>query len=124
MRTNNHNNIIPSEIQDYLDSLLREAGVEPLSKEIHQTMMEELYVELERYTVNRIIENMPLEYIETFLKLQEAQNSAEEKEAFLIKHIPNINQVYLDSFLEFKKMYIESVRKAKDATNKTQNIIS
>ena len=105
MSTNQHL-VIPSEIQDYLDSLLREAGVEPLNEEVRQNMCEELYVELDRYTATKLMQHIPLEHMETFLKLQEEQTLAAEKEAFLAKHIPNINQVYLDSFLEFKTLYI------------------
>lgn len=107
---------MPEEIKGYLDSVLAEAGIEPLTSESLDDLRQSLYVELDRYTWIKLAEHMPIEHLEEFVQMNEDNKSSQEKEQFVAQHIPKAVQIYTDSFWEFKKLYIQQVAQAKNAT--------
>ncbi|HSW87933.1 MAG TPA: DUF5663 domain-containing protein [Candidatus Saccharimonadales bacterium] len=103
---------IPEDIRQYLITLLEQAKIEPATDEMKEKMLGELYFELDKYTAAKLIEHMPIEHLEAFLDLQEKKNP-QELEAFLIEYLPNVQQLYTDSFKEFGILYLENIAKAR-----------
>jgi hypothetical protein len=108
---------IPQEIRNFLLNLLQQAAILPVSDSMREEMVQSLYKELDRYIATKLIESIPIESIETFIDMQEKQKSKEEIVSFLLEQVPDVEQMYIDSFNEFKTMYLDGVAKARAAQN-------
>lgn len=102
------------EVKKFLEDLLTKAEIVPVSEEMHENMITELYIELDRYVTAKLIENMPIEHMDAFLALKK-ENDAQKMEIFIKKNVPDAQQLYTDAFVEFGQMYIDTVGKARVA---------
>lgn len=108
---------IPSEIKDYIEELLKEAQVVPVSEETKQQMIVELFGELDRFLTAKLIESMPLEQMDAFLEIQK-ENNPDKLGDFLERNLPNVEELYTQAFAEFGTMYVSSVAKAREQQEK------
>lgn len=105
---------IPAEIKSFLEALLADAGITTIDDETRDEMVKELYVRLDHYLTNTIIENMPRENIEEFIKMNETKKSMEEMQKFLMDKMPNAQGVFVKAFDDFRNMYLANVNASRD----------
>lgn len=107
-------NAIPGEIKSFLESLLADAGMTTLDEQTREEMVKELYVRLDHYLTNTIIENMPPAHLEEFVKMNESKKSMDEVQEFLISKMPDAQGVFVKAFDDFRNLYLSSVNLNRD----------
>jgi len=97
------------QVQKYLQDLLRDAGQTDLGEELEEQMMKDLYSRLEdRLIITAIgfLGQKEREQLEGFSDDQTPQ----EVQNFLKKHVPNYDRVFAQVLLDFRNLYIEAVQ--------------
>ena len=90
---------IPEEVEPYLEGLLADAGVKLLASEI--------------------VDHMPPEHLESFIKLNESGAQRQEIEKFVKEHIPNSEEVFANAFLEFRDILLGNTALVNHAPSNT-----
>ena len=102
----NNNQAIPQEVQPYLEGLLADAGITPVDEKMQEGMMKDLYVRLDNFLATAILDNMPPEKVEAFIKLNEGKATKEEIDKFLQTNLPDAKGVFAKAFVEFRDLYL------------------
>ena len=106
---------IPEEVRPYLEGLLADANIHPVDAAMQEDMLLDLYVRLDNYLATAILDNMPPEHLDAFIKLNKEAKSKEEIEAFLQKNLPNAQEVFAKAFVAFRDIYLGNVALANEA---------
>lgn len=101
-----NNQTIPEEVQPYLEGLLADAGITPIDDAMKEGMMKDLYVRLDNFLASAILDNMPADQVEAFIKLNENKADKKAVEDFLQKNLPNAQDVFAKAFVEFRDLYL------------------
>lgn len=98
---------IPAEIRNFLEGLIADSGriYEP---EMQEEMIKELYVRLDSFVISVIIENMPPEHLDEFIKLNDENKPKNEIEAFVKQHMPNAEAVFSKAFVNFRELFLNT----------------
>ena len=116
--TQNQNNTkleIPPEVRSFLEGLLNDANMTTLDENMREEMINELFARLDSYMTSVIVDKMPPENIEEFIKMNEEKKSRAEIEAFLKEKMPNAQEVLTRAFMDFREMYLSNVSVARNA---------
>lgn len=97
---------IPMEVKNFLESLLNDAGMATVDAEMREEMIKELYVRLDNYFTSTIVNNLPPENMEEFIKMNEEKKPQAEIEQFLKDKIPNAQDIFAKTFMEFRDLYL------------------
>ncbi len=106
---------IPPEVQNFLEGLLTDSGMQFTDEAMKAEMTKELYARLDNYLTSVIIDNMPPEHLDEFIKINEAKKSREEIEGFLKEKMPNSADIFAKAFGDFREMYLGNVTVARNA---------
>ena len=110
---------IPGEIRNFLETLLQDAGMTSLDDQMHEEMIKELYIRLDNFITSTIINNLPPEHLEEFIKANQEKKPLAEIEQFLKDKMPNVHEVFAQAFTEFRDMYLGNVTAARNAPKST-----
>lgn len=113
---------ISNEIRTFLEGLLQDAGMLIPDAIMKEEMIKELYVRLDNFITTAIIDNLPAEHLETFIKLNEDKKPKNEIEQFLKDKMPNAQEVMTRTFMEFRDFYLKNVTMVRNAPSMPQNI--
>ncbi len=97
---------IPQEIRTFLENLLKDANITPLDDAMKEEMLSQLYVKLDSFIMTTVIENLPPEHMDEFIKLNEENKPKEQIDAFMAEKIPNSEDVFAKAFLDFRDLYL------------------
>lgn len=111
---------IPNDVRSFLESLLQDAGMTTLDDTMREEMIKELFVRLDSYITSVIVDNMPAEHLDEFIKLNEDKKPREEIEAFLKDKMPNAQDMFAKAFMEFRDLYLDNVAVARNAPSKQE----
>jgi len=111
---------IPVEIQQFLESILQEANMSLVDESLKNEMINELFIQLDQHIASVVLEHLPQDKVEEFIKLNEEQKPQLEIEAFLRQYIPAINDVMANAFSEFRQLYLEGVDKNHNQESQNQ----
>jgi hypothetical protein len=111
--------VIPPEIRSYLEALLTDAQMTTIDDDTKEEMIKELYIRLDDYLTNTIVEHLPEEHMDAFLKMNEEGRPMSEMQQFLMEKMPDASQVFASAFDEFRSLYLSSVAVSRN-TNDTQ----
>ncbi len=106
---------IPEEIKAYIEGILKDANMTTLTPEMHEEMVNELFARLDSYMTSVIVDNMPEENLEEFIKMNEEKKPREEIEKFLQEKVPNVQDKLTNAFADFREMYLRNVTVARNA---------
>lgn len=112
---------IPQEIRVFLESLLNDAGMTNLDKDMHEDMLKELFVRLDSFMLTTIVEGLPAEKLEEFTKMAESGKDRAMLEQYLKANIPNATEVFGRAMLEFRDIYLGNVESARNAPSALPN---
>lgn len=107
--------VIPPEVRTYLEGILKDANMTEMDETMREEMINELFARLDSYMTTVIIDNMPAENIDEFIKLNEEKKPREEIEAYLKEKMPNAQEVLTKAFMDFRDMYLSNVTVARNA---------
>lgn len=114
---------IPEETRVFLDSLLFDANLTFTDDGQKEEMIKELYARLDYFLTSRIIESLPPEKLDEFMKMNEENKDQSEIEQFMTANIPEAQNVFQEAFLEFRNLYLGNLAvnrnapQAEDAPN-------
>jgi hypothetical protein len=111
---------IPTEIKGFLETLLEDAQISSLDENKREEMLAELYERLDSFMAAKIVDNMPPEYLDEFIKLNQEKKPQEEIDKFVKEKMPNSEDVFTNAFVEFRNLYVGSVALSKNAPKADQ----
>ena len=111
---------IPDEVREYLDSLLQDAGMTGFDPAMHDAMIAELYVRLDKFLIGKVVEFLPEDKLEEFAKLNEEASDPQKIQEYLTANLPNAQDVFTQAFGQFRDIYLEGVKNAVAAQDTTQ----
>jgi len=106
---------IPQEVRSFLEGLLQDAGMTFTDNEMKEEMIKELYARLDNYIASVVVDYLPPEQFETFIKMNEEKKSKQEIENFLKEKLPDAQNVFAKAFADFRAMYLGNVTVARNA---------
>ena len=106
---------IPQEVRSFLEGLLQDAGMTFTDNEMKEEMTKELYARLDNYIASVVVDYLPPEQFETFIKMNEEKKSKQEIENFLKEKLPDAQNVFAKAFADFRAMYLGNVTIARNA---------
>lgn len=101
--------LIPKEIREFIESILQDAQMSNLDKQMYKEMVKELYIRLDNFMLTTIVEALPPEKLEEFAKMAEAGKERDELEDYLKANIENADEVFAKAMLEFRDLYLGNV---------------
>ena len=94
-------------IQDFLNGILKDAGMDKVDAEVKQQMMEDLKNRLEDRLFGSIIINLKEEDLTKFRKLVDGKETNQKQvEEFINIHIPNSTEVFAQAMVTFRNDYL------------------
>jgi len=106
---------IPAEVKTFLEGLLNDANVQFKDDAVREEMIKELFARLDQYLASAIVEYMPDEHLEAFMKMNDENKPREEVEAFIKDKIPNAQEVFAKTFADFRDLYLGNMTIARNA---------
>lgn len=106
---------IPPEVRTFLEGLLADAGMKTLDEGMKEEMVKELYARLDNFLTSTIIDNLPPENIEEFIKMNEEKRPKAEIEQYLKDKIANSQDVFTKAFMDFRELYLGNIAVARNA---------
>lgn len=108
---------IPAEIRAYLEGLLADANM-TIDDSVREEMIKELYARLDNFITTAIVDNLPPEHLDNFIKMSEDKKPQAEIEAFLKEKMPNYQEVFTRAFAQFRDLYLGNVAVSRNAPAK------
>lgn len=96
---------IPADMRAYLENLLEDSNIN-LTPELKENMLYDLYLRLEKKLIADAIENMEPADVEQFTQLIQSQNNKEAIDEFIKSHLPNAQEIFTQSLVDFKTDFI------------------
>lgn len=109
---------IPQEIRGFLEGILQDANMS-LDDVTREEMIKELYARLDSYLTTVIVDHLPADHLESFIKMNEEKKSKEEINKFLTENMPNAQEVFTNAFADFRQLYLNNVSAGRDALVKS-----
>lgn len=106
---------ITPEVRTFLEGLLKDSGMTTLNDEMKEEMIKELYARLDNFMTSVLIDSLPPEHLETFIKMNEEKKSQPEVEAFLKEKVPNAAEILAKAFMDFREEYLGNVTTYRNA---------
>lgn len=113
---------IPGDIRTFLEGILQDAGMLVPDTTMKEEMIKELFARLDNFITTAIINNLPSEHLDAFIKLNEEKKPKNEIEQFLKDKMPKSQEVMTHAFAEFRDLYLKNVTIARNAPSIPQNI--
>ncbi len=95
-----------SNIEEFLKSIVDYADEGDITPEIRQEMMATLSQQLDSALLASAIEALPEVNLDDYQQLVANQPTAEQLHQFFSQHIPNLQDVYRLTMIEFRRQYV------------------
>ncbi len=106
---------IPPEVRVFLEGILQDAGMTIPDEITREEMIKELFVRLDHYITSVIIENLPPEHLDAFMKLNEEKKPMSEIQKFLLDKMPDTQEIFTRAFADFRDLYLGNVTTVRNA---------
>lgn len=106
---------ITPEIRSFLEGILKDAGMTELDEVMKEEMIKELFVRLDEFITSTIIDKLPVDNLDEFIKMGEEKKSMADTQAYLKEKIPNAEEVFARAFADFRETYLAGVTTARNA---------
>lgn len=93
-------------VNDFLNLLLDEGGMDTASPEVRAQMFNDLRARLDEKIFVSILARLDDEKVSEFKKLSENQAAGEELEKFIEKNVPDAQDYFAEIFMKFRKDYL------------------
>lgn len=93
-------------IDDFLNLLLDEGGMDTVSVEVRAQMLRDLRVRLNERFFTTVITNLSDEKISQFRELSESKVPGEGLEKFIDQNIPNAKEIFAQVMITFRNNYL------------------
>jgi len=93
-------------VDDFLNLLLDEGGMNTVSVEVRAQMLNDLRARLNERLFATAVSNLSDEKVTELRELSEKNASAEELETFIDKNIDNAQEIFAGAFITFRNDYL------------------
>src|SRR5437016_3142656 len=93
---------IPDEIRTYLNSLLDASGMKEADSVTREKMVQELFLKLDDYIIDKVVEYMPAEKLDDFTNFMQTSPSKEAVEKYIQENVPDSQDVFTVAFADFR----------------------
>src|SRR5205807_629061 len=93
---------IPGEIRTYLNALLDASGMKDADTTTREDMVQELFLKLDDYIIDRVVEYMPVEKLDEFTAFMQKNPSKEAVEQYIQSNVPNAQDIFTVAFADFR----------------------
>lgn len=93
-------------VEDFLQQLLSEAGMDTVSAEVKAQMLTDLRARLQDRLFGTIVMNLTDGKLTEFREMIEKGGSQEELEKFVDVNVPNAAEVFAQAMMTFRKDYL------------------
>ena len=100
--------VIPPEIREFLEALLKDADILNLDETQKEGMIQELFVQLDNFIAATVVKSLPPEKMEEFIRMSEEKSSQKELQTFLQANVPDAQKVFTDAFTQFRNLYLKN----------------
>lgn len=100
---------IPPEIRTYLENILSDANISSVDEVMQEELIAELFARFDNFLTAKIIDNLPPEHIDEFIKMNEDNLPDDQIQAYLMKHMPNAEDQFARFFIEFRERYLGNI---------------
>lgn len=107
---------IPEEVRKYLDGLLDEAGVSGVDEATRETLVQELFIQLDDAIIDKVVDYLPVEKLDAFTAFMQGNPSRDQLEKYLQENVPNTQDVFTVAFADFRDAYLQAIKEAKEQT--------
>ena len=112
---------ISEEIRDYLEDLLTQAGMAEVDHVTKEAMIKELYTQLNKFLMTKIVDYLPLDGLDDFVDFLKTNPDQHALTQYLQEHLPNAQETFITMFADFRDLYLETMRKAAKDARKRQH---
>ncbi len=106
---------IPTEVREFLEGILEDANMPSVDEDMHEQMIGQLFARLDSFISSTLVDKMPQEKLEEFLKMNEEGASKQDSENFIAENLPDAKEVLAKAFTDFRAMYLEGVAKSRNS---------
>lgn len=92
-------------IQNFLESIINNADDGSITPEVRQEMLATLSQQLDSALLASAIDALPEEKLDEYEQLISSQPTAEQLQQFLSQNIPNLQDIYRLTLIEFRREY-------------------
>jgi hypothetical protein len=93
-------------VNDFLEALLDEAGMDTMSVEVREQMLKDLHARLQDRFFGDVVINLSESDLTEFRTMTDSGASQEKLEKFIEEHIPNAPEVFAKSMMTFRNDYL------------------
>jgi len=97
-----------------------DGGLTIVDPDIMDEMIVQLYTRFDKFLIGEIAEYLPREKLEEFAKIVEKNPTAEQVRDYLLKNLPNAQDVFTVAFAKFRDLYLEGTDKEDNANEEPQ----
>ncbi len=113
-KTDTKDVVIPIEVRLFLEDLINESKMPVFDVETKQQLIYELFDRLDKFLSIKLAENLTEEQTDEFIKLNKENKPKEEIDAFLSKSIPDVQDVFIQAFSDFRDFYLSAQQQSED----------
>ena len=106
---------IPAEVREFLEGILLDAKMTYADEAMHEELINELFARLDNYMTSVLVDSLPAEKLDEFIKMNGENKSHEEVEEYIKNNVPNAQDVLTKAFMNFRDMYLTGVSVARNA---------
>ncbi len=110
---------IPAEVREFLEGILLDAKMTYADEAMHEELINELFARLDNYMTSVLVDCLPAEKLDEFIKMNGENKSREEVEEYIKNNVPNAQDVLTKAFMNFRDMYLSGVTVARNAPEST-----
>lgn len=93
-------------VEDFLQTLLAEAGMDTVSAEVKEQMLTDLRARLQDRLFGTIVMNLTDGKLTEFRELVDGGGSPEDLEKFVDQNVPNAAEVFAQAMMKFRSDYL------------------
>ncbi len=97
---------ISSEIQTYLETLIKTAQIPVYDEETKKQVVRELFIRFDKFLSLKIMERLTQDNMKTFLQMLEDKKTPEEMNNFLLSCLPQVDDIIANAFIDFRDFYL------------------
>ena len=106
---------IPAEVREFLEGILKDASMTYADETMHEELINELFVRLDSYMTSVLVDALPAEKLDEFMKMNEENKSREDIENYIRENVPNAQDLLTKAFMNFRDLYLQGVTVARNA---------
>lgn len=103
--------LFPFQLQVFFDKLLDEAGFGGVSSELKKAMIQDLSLRLETWLFQDLKKHLKEKELQQLEELISQGASQQELQGFLVKTIPDCQNIIAQSILDFKDTFLRGVKR-------------